>query len=126
MHKVWLGRIYEWAGDYRQVNLTKGSFSFAAARQIPFRLILFGGLPILSRQLVRGHMDAFDGGRTYYVRDKGRFVFLLVFQIRIGMEQRFFVHPLFYQTPAKRKMGAVNYDNHATQFRPMEDHSLSG
>lgn len=35
MHRVWLGSIYEWAGEYRRVNLSKGSFPFAAAEQIP-------------------------------------------------------------------------------------------
>lgn len=35
IHQVWLGRIYPWAGHYRQVNVKKGEFSFAAARQIP-------------------------------------------------------------------------------------------
>lgn len=35
MHKVWLGGIYSWAGKYRQVNVKKGEFSFAAAAQIP-------------------------------------------------------------------------------------------
>lgn len=36
VHKVWLGGIYEWAGEYRQVNVSKGDFPFAAAKQIPF------------------------------------------------------------------------------------------
>jgi len=35
MHKEWLGSIYEWAGKYRQVNLAKGDFTFAAAHVIP-------------------------------------------------------------------------------------------
>jgi cell filamentation protein len=35
MHKIWLGGIYAWAGQYRQVNLTKGTFPFAAAAKIP-------------------------------------------------------------------------------------------
>ena len=35
IHKIWLGPIYPWAGEYRQVNLTKGNFSFAVAAQIP-------------------------------------------------------------------------------------------
>ena len=35
MHKAWLGGIYEWAGEYRQVNVSKGGFFFAAADQIP-------------------------------------------------------------------------------------------
>lgn len=35
MHKIWLGGIYEWAGKYRQVNISKGGFMFAAANHIP-------------------------------------------------------------------------------------------
>ncbi|HOF42665.1 MAG TPA: Fic family protein [Candidatus Moranbacteria bacterium] len=35
MHKMWLGEIYQWAGQYRRVNLTKGTFPFAAAEQVP-------------------------------------------------------------------------------------------
>lgn len=35
MHEVWLGNIYEWAGRYRQVNISKGGFTFAVARQVP-------------------------------------------------------------------------------------------
>jgi cell filamentation protein len=41
MHKVWLGEIYDWAGSYRQVKISKGSFSFAFPAQIPK---LMGGL----------------------------------------------------------------------------------
>jgi fido (protein-threonine AMPylation protein) len=35
IHQCWLGQIYSWAGKYRQVNVKKGAFSFAAAAQIP-------------------------------------------------------------------------------------------
>lgn len=35
IHKLWLSSIYPWAGKYRQVNLMKGDFPFAFARQIP-------------------------------------------------------------------------------------------
>src|SRR4030067_797306 len=35
MHKIWLGRIYEWAGHYRQVMISKDSFPFAAPAFIP-------------------------------------------------------------------------------------------
>ena len=35
MHRLWLGRIYPWAGEYRQVNLAKDNFPFAAADQLP-------------------------------------------------------------------------------------------
>jgi cell filamentation protein len=35
LHHLWLGEIYEWAGDYRSVNISKGEFMFAAAAQVP-------------------------------------------------------------------------------------------
>jgi cell filamentation protein, protein adenylyltransferase len=34
-HTTWLGRIYAWAGEYRQVNVSKDGFLFAAALRIP-------------------------------------------------------------------------------------------
>ncbi|MCB2218665.1 Fic family protein [Desulfofustis glycolicus] len=34
MHEIWLGPVYEWAGNYRQVNIMKGGFPFAMARQV--------------------------------------------------------------------------------------------
>ncbi len=39
MHKLWLGDIYEWAGCYRQVNVSKGDFHFASAKQIPVLML---------------------------------------------------------------------------------------
>lgn len=35
MHRSWLGEIYPWAGEFRQVNIAKGDFMFAAAGQVP-------------------------------------------------------------------------------------------
>lgn len=35
MHRLWLGEIYVWAGEYRQVNMGKGDFMFASAAQVP-------------------------------------------------------------------------------------------
>ena len=49
MHKLWLGRIYQWAGEYRQVNMGRGGFVFAAAPQIPR----------LMRELERGPLREF-------------------------------------------------------------------
>lgn len=34
-HARWLGPLYPWAGHYRQVNMSKGGFMFAAAQQVP-------------------------------------------------------------------------------------------
>jgi cell filamentation protein len=35
IHRLWLGNVYEWAGAYRQVNVSKGGFMFAPAEHIP-------------------------------------------------------------------------------------------
>jgi len=34
-HRTWFGEIYEWAGHYRRVNVSKDGFLFAAAAQVP-------------------------------------------------------------------------------------------
>jgi cell filamentation protein len=34
-HRDWLGAIYEWAGNYRTVTMSKGDFPFAAVPQLP-------------------------------------------------------------------------------------------
>jgi cell filamentation protein len=34
-HRTWLGDIYEWAGHYRRVNVSKDGFPFAPAAQVP-------------------------------------------------------------------------------------------
>ncbi|MFZ3072485.1 MAG: Fic family protein [Thermodesulfobacteriota bacterium] len=35
IHKIWLGKVYEWAGKYRHVNVSKENFPFAFAKEIP-------------------------------------------------------------------------------------------
>ena len=35
IHRRWLCEIYEWGGVYRQVNVSKGEFPFAAAARVP-------------------------------------------------------------------------------------------
>ena len=34
-HRRWLGSVYDWAGRYRTVNMSKGNFTFAASAQVP-------------------------------------------------------------------------------------------
>ena len=46
IHKMWLEPIYVWAGKYRQVNLSKGDFPFAAANQIPRLMMEFEKGPL--------------------------------------------------------------------------------
>lgn len=35
MHRSWLGSIYEWAGSYRNVSISKSGFTFALPKFIP-------------------------------------------------------------------------------------------
>lgn len=41
IHKLSLGHLYSFAGRYRDVNLSKGGFSFAAARFLPETMKVF-------------------------------------------------------------------------------------
>ena len=41
VHRTWLEEIYEWAGEYRQVNLSKGDLPFAAAARVPCLMAKF-------------------------------------------------------------------------------------
>jgi cell filamentation protein len=54
LHRLWLGRIYPWAGNYRSVNIGKGGFQFAHAPLIP-RLMEAFGKEVLRRHTPCGH-----------------------------------------------------------------------
>ena len=41
-HRRWLGHIYDWAGDYRSVNMSKGEFIFTAAHLIATLMDKYG------------------------------------------------------------------------------------
>jgi cell filamentation protein len=62
MHRMWLGGIYPWAGEYRQVNLAKGSFPFAAVHLIPG----------LMRDFERGPLREFTPCRFTGVQEQAR------------------------------------------------------
>lgn len=42
-HKRWLGNVYDWAGQYRTVNMSKDGFPFAPAGQLPRLMQKFDG-----------------------------------------------------------------------------------
>jgi len=48
MHRAWLADVYQWAGEYRQVNVAKGEFMFAAAAQVPRLMAEFDKGPLRS------------------------------------------------------------------------------
>ena len=41
IHRSWLGSVYEWAGTYRQVMMSKGNFMFAAPAYLPKLMVDF-------------------------------------------------------------------------------------
>jgi cell filamentation protein len=49
LHRMWLGSIYPWAGNYRTVNIGKGGFQFAPAPLIPRLMVVF------SKEVLRRH-----------------------------------------------------------------------
>ena len=46
LHRLWLGPIYAWAGEYRSVNMSRGGFPFANAQRIPQLMIEFERSPL--------------------------------------------------------------------------------
>jgi len=55
-HHSWLGNIYEWAGEERDVNIGKNGFQFAVAAQIP-RLLQQFEAKYLAKLTPCGGMD---------------------------------------------------------------------
>lgn len=62
IHKEWLGDIYEWAGEYRRVNVSKGEFTFAAAARIPALMEEF------DRKLLARYTPCNDSDRAHIIR----------------------------------------------------------
>ena len=46
MHKAWLGDLYAWAGEYRQVDMSREALSFAPAQQVPRLMKTFEAGPL--------------------------------------------------------------------------------
>ncbi len=49
MHQDWLGSIYDWAGQYRQVELEKGGFRWPPAERVADNMLNF------EREILRQH-----------------------------------------------------------------------
>jgi cell filamentation protein len=49
LHRAWLGDLYAWAGEYRNVNIAKQGFMFAAAERVPHLMFNF------EKRHLRGH-----------------------------------------------------------------------
>ncbi|HET9446733.1 MAG TPA: Fic family protein [Steroidobacteraceae bacterium] len=55
LHRMWLGSIYPWAGNYRTVNIEKPGFQFAHAPLIPRLMARFG------KEALRRHTPCREG-----------------------------------------------------------------
>lgn len=55
LHRLWLGPIYDWAGEYRSVNIGKGGFQFAHAP------LIAGLMRELERGALARHMPCSPG-----------------------------------------------------------------
>ena len=61
-HRQWLAPIYGWAGAYRQVNMAKAGFPFAAAARIPDLMARF------DQDVLRVHTPCMGMDRERLVR----------------------------------------------------------
>jgi cell filamentation protein len=66
LHRLWLGSIYQWAGNYRTVNIGRGGFQFAHAPLIP-RLMRIFGSEVLRRHTPCGRAGAESIARSLAV-----------------------------------------------------------
>jgi cell filamentation protein len=70
MHRDWLGEIYEWAGAYRTLELSKGGFRWPPARLVPDNMAPFEAgllrehtpclpapLPTVARRMAEVHAE---------------------------------------------------------------------
>jgi cell filamentation protein len=62
LHRMWLGSIYPWAGNYRTVNLSEGGCQFANGVLIPRLMANFG------KNALRRHTPCGDGGEVTVAR----------------------------------------------------------
>lgn len=54
-HRIWLGNVYDWAGELRTVNMSKDGFQFASALY----------LPKLIQDFEKSYLSKFEGLESY-------------------------------------------------------------
>lgn len=57
-HRRWLGGLYPWSGDFRQMNIGKDGFQFAAAHRLPILMAEYGRGPLAELTPCSGMGDA--------------------------------------------------------------------
>lgn len=79
-HARWLGDIYAWAGRYRQVNMSKDGFPFAAARLVPNLMADY------TRTILAAHTPCFgmEDGQLVKALARTHAEFILIHPFREG------------------------------------------
>ena len=57
LHRVWLGPVYAWAGEYRSVNIGKGGLQFAHAPLVPRLMVALENGPLARNTPCLGMAD---------------------------------------------------------------------
>jgi cell filamentation protein len=73
LHRMWLGSIYPWAGNYRTVNIGNGGHQFAQAPLIPRLMANFG------KEALRRHTPCGDTAHSTVARSLAEVHAQLVF-----------------------------------------------
>lgn len=79
-HRRWLGHIYPWAGEYRQVNMGKGGFQFASAH------LIHGLMAGYERDVLAAHTpcDGMDDAQLLAALARTHAEFILIHPFREG------------------------------------------
>jgi cell filamentation protein len=79
-HRSWLGHIYPWAGEYRQVNMGKAGFQFASAH------LIHGLMAGYERDVLAAHTpcDGMDDPRLLSAMARTHAEFILIHPFREG------------------------------------------
>ena len=127
IHKLSLGHLYSFAGKYRDVNLSKGGFTFAAARFLPETMATFNS-EILStlRNTYKNRNDLFSD----IAKVHGELLFIHPFREGNGRTARILANLMSrkqgYVSLKFEKVGKEEFDFYvkAVQISAKKDYSM--
>ena len=126
IHKLALGHLYSFAGKYRDVNLSKGGFPFAAARFLPQTMIEFN-------QEVLAKLNKEYGNREGLIADiakvHGELLFIHPFREGNGRTARILANLMSrkhgYENLAFNKVGEKEFEFYISAIQMSADKNYS-